>query len=156
MYNEDSYSKHLTWLKVKRTIFMILFSIIGCIIGVFLSAFIIEVLMCDVIFRPIIITISTLLFFFISLVSTSNTSREVQDGYWKVAVLRKLTLISKKLDALDYLSKLENLDKLDMLNNLELLNNLENISKKLDDTSLISEKENQDIEKERLAKKEKK
>ena len=94
MYNEDSYSKHLTWLKVKRTIFMILFSIIGCIIGVFLSAFIIEVLMCDVIFRPIIITISTLLFFFISLVSTSNTSREVQDGYWKVAVLRKLTLIS--------------------------------------------------------------
>ncbi len=156
MYNEDSYSKHLTWLKVKRTIFMILFSIIGCIIGVFLSAFIIEVLMCDVIFRPIIITISTLLFFFISLVSTSNTSREVQDGYWKVAVLRKLTLISKKLDALDYLSKLENLDKLDMLNNLELLNNLENISKKLDDTSLISAKENQDIEKERLAKKEKK
>jgi len=156
MYNEDSYSKHLTWLKVKRTIFMILFSIIGCIIGVFLSAFIIEVLMCDVIFRPIIITISTLLFFFISLVSTSNTSREVQDGYWKVAVLRKLTLISKKLDALDYLSKLENLDKLEMLNNLELLNNLENISKKLDDTSLISAKENQDIEKERLAKKEKK
>jgi hypothetical protein len=156
MYNEDSYSKHLTWLKVKRTIFMILFSIIGCIIGVFLSAFIIEVLMCDVIFRPIIITISTLLFFFISLVTTSNTSREVQDGYWKVAVLRKLTLISKKLDALDYLSKLENLDKLEMLNNLELLNNLENISKKLDDTSLISEKENQDIEKERLAKKEKK
>ncbi len=156
MYNEDSYSKHLTWLKVKRTIFMILFSIIGCIIGVFLSAFIIEVLMCDVIFRPIIITISTLLFFFISLVSTSNTSREVQDGYWKVAVLRKLTLISKKLDALDYLSKLENLDKLDMLNNLELLNKLENISQKLDDTSLISAKENQDIEKERLAKKEKK
>ena len=156
MYNEDSYSKHLTWLKVKRTILMILFSIIGCIIGVFLSAFIIEVLMCDVIFRPIIITISTLLFFFISLVSTSNTSREVQDGYWKVAVLRKLTLISKKLDALDYLSKLENLDKLEMLNNLELLNNLENISKKLDDTSLISAKENQDIEKERLAKKEKK
>ncbi len=156
MYNEDSYSKHLTWLKVKRTIFMILFSIIGCIIGVFLSAFIIEVLMCDVIFRPIIITISTLLFFFISLVSTSNTSREVQDGYWKVAVLRKLTLISKKLDALDYLSKVENLDKLDMLNNLELLNKLENISQKLDDTSLISAKENQDIEKERLAKKEKK
>ena len=140
MYNEDSYSKHLTWLKVKRTIFMILFSIIGCIIGVFLSAFIIEVLMCDVIFRPIIITISTLLFFFISLVSTSNTSREVQDGYWKVAVLRKLTLISKKLDALDYLSKLENLDKLDMLNNLELLNKLENISQKLDDRSLISAK----------------
>lgn len=156
MYNEDSYSKHLTWLKAKRIIFMILFSIIGCIIGVFLSAFIIEVLMCDVIFRPIIITISTLLFFFISLLSTSNTSREVNDGYWKVAVLRKLTLISKKLDALDYLAKLENLDKLEMLNNLELLNKLENISQKLDNTNLISEKENQDIEKERIAKKEKK
>ena len=92
----------------------------------------------------------------ISLLSTSNTSREVNDGYWKVAVLRKLTLISKKLDALDYLAKLENLDKLEMLNNLELLNKLENISQKLDNTNLISEKENQDIEKERIAKSKKK
>lgn len=117
MYNEDSYSKHLTWLKAKRIIFMILFSIIGCIIGVFLSAFIIEVLMCDVIFRPIIITISTLLFFFISLLSTSNTSREVNDGYWKVAVLRKLTLISKKLDTLENLDRLNGIEELSLNNN---------------------------------------
>lgn len=152
MYNEDSYSKYLTMVKAKRIVFMILFSIIGCIAGVLLSSFIIEVLMCDAIFRPVIITISTLLFFFISLLTTSQTNKEIQDGYWKVAVLRKLTLISKKLDSLEYLSKLENLDKLEMLNNLELLNKLETISKKLDDTGLISEKENTDIEKERTKK----
>ena len=46
----------------------------------------------------IIITISTLLFFAISLLVTAGTAKEVQDGYWKIAVLRKLTVISKKLD----------------------------------------------------------
>lgn len=153
MYNEDSYTRHLTWVKAKRVFSMILFSLIGCLIGVLISSFLITVLMYDEIFRPFIIAISTLLFFFISIFITTNTSKEIQDGYWKVAVLRKLTLISKKLDSLEYLEKLECLDKLDKLDNSELLNKLETISKKIDDTSLICEKENQDIEKERLQKK---
>lgn len=108
MYNEDSYTRHLTLLKVKRVFSMILFSIIGCIIGVLVSSFVVTVLMYNSMFSPLIIAVSTLLFFFISLFVTGNTSKEIEDGYWKVAVLRKLTLISKKLD------KLDNLEKLDM------------------------------------------
>lgn len=120
MYNEDSYTRHLNLLKAKRVFSMVLFSIIGCIIGVIFSSFVVTVLMYDAIFRPIIIAVSTLLFFFISLFITGNTSKEIEDGYWKVAVLRKLTLISKKLDNLD------NLQKLDQLLNIDLENNNDN------------------------------
>lgn len=120
MYNEDSYTRHLNLLKAKRIFSMVLFSIIGCIIGVIFSSFVVTVLMYDAIFRPIIIAVSTLLFFFISLFITGNTSKEIEDGYWKVAVLRKLTLISKKLDNLD------NLQKLDQLLNIDLENDNDN------------------------------
>lgn len=118
MYNEDSFKSHLFWIQVKRIFFMIVFSIIGCILGVFISSYMIDVLLFDKIYRVIIIAISTLVFFSISLLITANTGKEVQDGYWKIAVLRKLTLISKKLDSL------ENLD------NIEKILTSQNISKK--------------------------
>lgn len=145
MYNEDSYSRHLTWVKVKRVFFMILFSIIGCVLGVIISSFVVTVLLYDQMLRPIIIAISTILFFFLSLFCTSNTAKEVQDGYWKVALLKKLTAISKKLDSLDNLTKLENLDKLnnlDKLEKLEILDKLDIISKQLSNYNLTAEKEN--------------
>lgn len=112
MYNEDSFKSYLFWIKVKRVFFMIVFSIIGCILGVVISSYLIDVLLFDKIYRVIIITCLTLLFFAISLLITANTGKEVQDGYWKIATLRKLTLISKKLDILE---NLENLDKLNSL-----------------------------------------
>lgn len=127
MYNEDSYTRHLTLLKVKRVFSMILFSIIGCIIGVLVSSFVVTVLMYNSMFSPIIIAVSTLLFFFISLFVTGNTSKEIEDGYWKVAVLRKLTLISKKLDKLDNLEKLDQIFNLDFEEN----NNNSNSSNKI-------------------------
>lgn len=109
MYNEDSFKNHLFWIKVKRLFFMIVFSIVGCILGIIISSFIIDVLLFSQTYRIIIITCSTLLFFAISLLVTANTGKELQDGYWKIATLRKLTLISKKLDSLENLDKLEEL-----------------------------------------------
>lgn len=45
-----------------------------------------------------IVIVSTLIFFAFSLLLTANTGKEVQDGYWKIAVLRKLTVIQKDLE----------------------------------------------------------
>lgn len=104
MYNENSFLNYITGLKIRRVFFMIVFSIIGAVIGVFLSDFIINILLFDSWFRIIIIAISTLLFFAISLILTINTTRDIQEGYWKIALLRKLTVISKKLDALENVS----------------------------------------------------
>lgn len=112
MYNEDSFKSYLFWIKVKRFFLMLVFSIAGCILGVIISSYLVDVLLFDKVYRVIIITLLTLIFFAISLLITSNTGKEVQDGYWEIATLRKLTLISKKLDALE---NLENLEKLDLL-----------------------------------------
>lgn len=103
MYDEDSFIKHIFWMKVKRVFLLILFSIIGCAIGLVSSSYLIELLFFPQAIRIPFIAGATLFFFFITLISTSKITKDIQDGYWKMAVLRKLTLISKKLDALDNL-----------------------------------------------------
>lgn len=109
MYDENTFQNYIFWLKVKRVFLMVLFSIIGAIVGIVLSQFLVDVLkVLDAIFKVIIIIVSTLLFFGISLLLTANVGRDVQEGYWKMAVLRKLTVISKKLD---YLENLDTSDK---------------------------------------------
>lgn len=104
MYDENSFKNYIFWLKVKRGFLMLLFSIIGATIGVIISSFLINTLtILGPSSRVIIIAVSTVLFFSISLLLTAGTGKEVQDGYWKMAVLRKLTVISKKLDYLENL-----------------------------------------------------
>ena len=111
MYDEDSFKNYIFWLQVKRIFLMILFSILGAFIGIAISQFLVDVLKVLSNFsKVLIITISTLLFFSISLLLTAGTGKEVQDGYWKMALLRKLTVISKKLDNLENLEKLINLN----------------------------------------------
>ncbi len=116
MYDEDSFNKHIFWMKFKRIFLLIFFSIVGCIIGIILSAYLIELLLMPAQVRVPIIAGSTLLLFFMTLLSTSKINKDIQDGYWKIAVLRKLTLISKKLDSLDSLGNLEKLNYLADLN----------------------------------------
>lgn len=98
MYDENSFKNYIFWIKVKRAFFMFIFSVLGAFIGIASSEFVVNILLFDEMFRIIIIAVSTLLFFSISLLVTANTGKEVQEGYWKIAVLRKLTVISKKLD----------------------------------------------------------
>ncbi len=109
MYDEDSFNRHIFWMKFRRVFLLIFFSIIGCTIGIFLSTYLIELLFLPENIRIPIIAGTTLLLFFLTLFSTTKISKDIQDGYWKIAVLRKLTLISKKLDALDNLQKLDDL-----------------------------------------------
>ena len=135
MYNENSFKDYLFWIKVKRIFVIIAFSIIGCIIGIITSSFVVDVLLFNNIFRILIVGALTLLFFTISLLGTSNVGKEIQDGYWKIATLRKLTLISKKLDSL------EKLDNLDILNDLitENLSKIKSpmVSKEIDEENVV-------------------
>lgn len=102
MYDENSFRNYIFWLQVKRIFLMILFSIIGAFVGIVISQFLVDVLtIFSAPFKILIIAISTILFFAISLLLTVGTAKEVQEGYWKMAVLRKLTVISKKLDYLE-------------------------------------------------------
>ena len=83
---------------VKQIFLMIVFSIIGCVVGRFIGQYLIEVLLFPATSLYISVTVGTLFMFSIAAGMTSGTARDVQDAYWKIAVLRKLTVISKKLD----------------------------------------------------------
>lgn len=110
MYDENTFKNYIFWLKVKRVFYMLIFSIVGAGIGVAISEIVVNILTFESSLRPIIIIVSTLLFFAISLLSTAGTAKEVQDGYWKIAVLRKLTVISKKLDNIQTADISKNID----------------------------------------------
>ena len=103
MYDETSFKNYIFWLQVRRVFLIILFSIIGCALGVVLSQFLVDVLLFET-SKVLIIIISTIIFFAMSLLITVGTSKEIQEGYWKMAVLRKLTVIGKKLDYLENLN----------------------------------------------------
>lgn len=116
MYDEDSYRNEIFWIKAKRTFLIILFAIIGCSLGVLISQYFVDILLFKL-SKSLIIIFSTLIFISMSLLLTANTGRDIQDGYWKIAVLRKLTLISKKLDTLENLDRLNGIEELSLNNN---------------------------------------
>ena len=100
MYDEKTFNDYIFWLKVKRIVLVILFSIAGAVAGMVISDFIVNILGSNAKYRILITVISTLIFFAMALLCTTGTGEKVQEGYWKMAMLRKLTIISKKLDIL--------------------------------------------------------
>ena len=127
MYSEKKFKNYIFWLQVKKVFIIIVLSCLGSALGVLIGK-ILESAAQITSFNNLIIIISTIIFFLIALLLTTGTSRQVQDGYWKIAVLRKLTVIQKSLE----------------LNN-ELLKN-SNKSKKSKDIPIIKESEVNDVE----------
>lgn len=97
MYSEKTFKNYIFWIQVKRVFLMIGLSMIGAAIGVLVGE-ILESTVKVSTYNTIIIVVSTLVFFVISLLLTANIGKEVQDGYWKIAVLRKLTVIQKSIE----------------------------------------------------------
>lgn len=113
MYSEKTFKNYIFWIQAKRVVLIILLSCIGCAIGVLIGK-ILESTMSINSYNTIIIIVSTLIFFALSLLLTAGTGKEVQDGYWKIAVLRKLTTIQKDLELNnELLSKSKKTVKLD-------------------------------------------
>ncbi len=85
-------------MKVKRTFLILVFSMAGALAGVLVSDVLINISLVDAMYRTPIIIAMTFLFLSVSLLLTSSTGKEIQDAYWKMALLRKVIVISKKLD----------------------------------------------------------
>ena len=150
MYDENSMKSHIFWIKFKRVFLLILFTIIGTSLGVVISDYIVNILLFPAFLRIIIVAISAVLFLAFALLITANTGKEVQDSYWKIAVYKKLVVISKKLDNLDSsdkpkISKKDNtqttnqkelnepLNKITNEENIEINNEVEDLEKDLKD-----------------------
>ena len=134
MYNEKNYKKHIFWIQAKRIFLLLLFTALGTTLGVIISSYIVDVLLFNFNLKPIIISFCGIAFLLITLLLTSKTGKEVQDAYWRIAVINELQSISKKLDSLDNLEKLEALEK---LNNLEI-KRIKKIKTKISETNEIN------------------
>lgn len=97
MYSEKTFENYIFWTKVKRVFLILALSALGAAIGILISM-IYETATQTNTLKPAIIAVSTIIMFAISILLTTGTAREVQDGYWKIAVLRKLTTIQKLLE----------------------------------------------------------
>jgi len=108
MYSEKAYKNYIFWVQVKRFVVIILLSCIGAAIGVLIGKVLESTIQVSE-YNNAITAGCTIFFFLLSLLLTVGTGKEVQDGYWKVAVLRKLTVIQKNLELNNEL--LRNTDK---------------------------------------------
>ena len=108
MYDENSMKKHIFWLKARRIFFIILFTAIGSAIGAIISSYFIDILLFTKGLAIVVVAITTSLFLSIALLITANTGKEVADGYWKIAVYKKIAIISKKLDNLEKINEFLN------------------------------------------------
>lgn len=123
MYNEKSFKNHIFWLKVKRVFLILVFAVAGALAGMLISdLLVVNVLVFDIAYRTPIVVISTLLMVSIALLLTAGTGRAVQDAYWKMALLRKVIVISKKLDNVSVVANDELDEMIDTLNELEEAN----------------------------------
>lgn len=144
MYSEKYFKNHILWIRIKRVFFMLICSIIGCLIGVISSSYIVDILLFDWNLKPIIIAGSTIFFFFISLLITSNSSRYVQDCLWKIETLHTLNNLSDKLDSIkalennskdvsNYFSEI----KKELIGENELIDNTDNSPKNKEKSDLV-------------------
>lgn len=97
MYSEKTFKNYIFWVQVKRVVLIILISCIGAALGVLISELYESIAKTNS-FNIFIIVITTVIMFLFSLLLTMGTGKEVQDGYWKIAVLRKLTVIQKLIE----------------------------------------------------------
>lgn len=119
MYNEKSFKNHIFWMKVKRVFLILVFAMAGALAGVMISDVVINVLFLNILYRTPIIVIGTLLMIALALLLTAGTGAAVQDAYWKMALMRKVIVISKKLDNVSVVAN-EDLDEMiDTLNEIE-------------------------------------
>ena len=101
MYDENSMKSHIFWIKCRRIFLLLALTIIGTAVGVVVSDYVVNILMFNSNLRIIIVSVSAAIFLAIALLLTANTGKEIEDGYWKIAVYKKLAIISKKLDNLE-------------------------------------------------------
>lgn len=124
MYNEKSFKSHIFWMKVKRVFLILVFAMAGALTGVLISDLVINVLFFNLLYRTPIIIVSTLLMISLALLLTAGTGKAVQDAYWKMALLRKVIVISKKLDNVSVVANDELDEMIDTLNEFECANDL--------------------------------
>ena len=100
MYNEKSFKITIIFTRIRRYLFIFFFVILGLIGAYVLSEFLTEIAKVERSITNMIMVITGISVFAIGFILTSNLEFKIQQAYLEMKTLKKLNVISYKLDKL--------------------------------------------------------
>ena len=100
MYDEKKFKRTIVLTKVRRYIFIFLFVILGLVGAYVLSEFLTEIARLSQNIATAVMVITGITIFLIGIILTSNLSFKIEQAYLEIKLMKKLNLVSFKLDKL--------------------------------------------------------
>lgn len=123
MYNEKRFKITILLTRIRRYLFIFFFVILGLIGAYVISEFLTEIVKMPQQVANAVMIVTGIAIFVIGLILTSNLEFKIQQVYLEMKILKKLNLVSFKLDKL--------LENSDISISDEISKELKNINKEL-------------------------
>ena len=123
MYNEKKFKITILLTRIRRYLFIFFFVILGLIGAYVISEFLTEIVKMPQQVANAVMIVTGIAIFVIGLILTSNLEFKIQQVYLEMKILKKLNLVSFKLDKL--------LENSDISISDEISKELKNINKEL-------------------------
>ena len=100
MYNEKSFKITILLTRIRRYLFIFFFVILGLVGAYFISEFLTEIVRLSQSIANMIMIGTGITVFIIAFILTSNLEFKIQEAYLEMKTLKKINVISYKLDKL--------------------------------------------------------
>lgn len=100
MYNEKKFKMTILLTRIRRYLFIFFFVILGLIGAYVISEFLTEIVKLSQQIAYTVMIVSGVSIFLIGFILTSNLEFKIQQVYLEIKILKKLNLVSFKLDKL--------------------------------------------------------
>lgn len=129
MYDEKRFKRTIVLTKIRRYLFIFLFVILGLIGAYLVSEFLTEIARVSQDIATAVMIAAGVTIFLIGLVLTSNLNFKIEQAYLEMKLMKKLNLVSFKLDKLleiNGISITDEISKEMQIANNELMNRKKN------------------------------
>ena len=139
MYDEKRFKRTIVLTKIRRYLFIFLFVILGLVGAYLISEFLTEIARVQQNIATAVMIVTGVAIFLIGIVLTSNLNFKIEQAYLEMKLMKKLNLVSFKLDKLlenQGISITDEISKEMQIANNELMNRKRNrklFKKKKDD-----------------------
>ena len=100
MYDEKKFKRTIILTKIRRYIFIFLFVILGLVGAYLISEFLTEIARVSQNIATFVMVATGVTIFLIGIIFTSNLNFKIEQAYLEMKLMKKLNLVSFKLDKL--------------------------------------------------------
>ena len=129
MYDEKRFKRTIVITRIRRYLFIFLFVILGLVGAYVISEFLTEIARVSQQIATAVMIVTGVTIFLIGLVLTSNLNFKIEQAYLEMKLMKKLNLVSFKLDKLlenQGISITDEISKEMQITNNELMNRKRN------------------------------